>query len=331
MDYLRTANTVHDGTVKTGCLQARESKNSDIKFETSQATSTNSLQASLHSPALGISIMPPALARNNSFRHMLTPDTEDKYEGLFRHYFKNMDVTKFFANDSDSFSYLDPAQLTHGCLVVELSPADTTFFNELHDGRINGSDVSNVLFLILIDSKKTYLYSADVITRMGMHDLGDIPFQQNGIIPSKNDASNKSTHHLGDGVHSVSFVDLMTNNKDPQVITYESISMGFLAYQTNLNRFNKVYWRGSFFECPPTTFKQCNRTYSFPVLPKHAFARQLSDIEHCKHWMITPHNIDLFITNRYKISDDGVLKKLNLRLTLDNLTLMRTLSCQIFQ
>ena len=84
MDYLRTANTVHDRTVKTGCLQARESKNSDIKFETSQATSTNSLQASLHSPALGISIMPPALSRNNSFFHMFTPDNQGEYERLFR-------------------------------------------------------------------------------------------------------------------------------------------------------------------------------------------------------------------------------------------------------
>ena len=166
---------------------------------------------------------------------------------------------------------------------------------------------------------------------MGMHDLGDIPFQQNGIIPSKNDALNTPTYHLNDGVHSVSFFNLMTNNKDPQVITYESISMGFLAYQKSLNHYNTVCWRGSFFACQPTTFKQYSRAYSFPVLPEHAFARQLSDIENCEVWIITPHNIDLFITNRYEISDDGVLKKLNLKLTLDSLALMRTLSCQIFQ
>ena len=72
---------------------------------------------------------------------------------------------------------------------------------------------------------------------------------------------------------------------------------------------NTVCWRGSFFVCPPTTFKQYSRTYSFPELPEHAFARQLSDIANCEIWIITPHNIDLFITNRYEISDDGMLKK----------------------
>ena len=78
---------------------------------------------------------------------MFTPDNQDEYERLFSNLIQQYGCNDvFFANDSDSFSYLDPAQLTHGCLVIELSPADTTFFNELHDGRINGSDVSNVLF-----------------------------------------------------------------------------------------------------------------------------------------------------------------------------------------
>ena len=62
MYYINTAKVARGEHVSTERLNYNNAlRNSDIKFETSQATSTKSLQASLHSPALDISTMPPAL------------------------------------------------------------------------------------------------------------------------------------------------------------------------------------------------------------------------------------------------------------------------------